>query len=118
MRNCAVYSCKNTSRQENVIFFKFPLRNPDVKEQWIVFTGRPESWRPNSHSVICSEHFTKSMILPGKRTRLKRDALPMEALGTRKEIVGKEEDKTEVELMEQDPLEVVEAIIKEEPDDD
>jgi len=49
-----------------------------VKEKWIEFTGRPETWRPHSYSVICQDHFTKNDFQhTGERKRLKRDSFPM-----------------------------------------
>lgn len=55
---------------------RFPS-NPEMKKKWLLQIKRPK-WTPNSHSVICSEHFKDHYFIsaPDERSRLAREAFP------------------------------------------
>ncbi|XP_061724448.1 uncharacterized protein LOC133530527 isoform X2 [Cydia pomonella] len=63
--NCCVVNCKNTGRNSNCKFYRFPTSSWrfDQRTQWIaavrrVNTGTDGSpWTPREHDSICSAHF-------------------------------------------------------------
>ena len=60
-RMCCVVGCGNREGTESLIFYRFPERDPERKQQWVSAVGRinPDgtSWCPNANSRICSAHF-------------------------------------------------------------
>lgn len=43
-----------------MFFSRFPLRDPEILQKWIVFTDRGSDWKPSRWSSICSRHFVSS----------------------------------------------------------
>ncbi|XP_048000372.1 uncharacterized protein LOC125237392 isoform X3 [Leguminivora glycinivorella] len=60
---CVVLNCKNTGRNSNCKFYRFPCASWKLEQrrQWIAFVGRlnPDGsrWIPHPSSTICSAHF-------------------------------------------------------------
>ena len=64
MPACAAYWCKKDSwKDRDLTFFRFPSNNPVVLRQWIHNSGRGNAssvgkkWTPSRYSVMCSSHF-------------------------------------------------------------
>lgn len=58
---------------------RFPVKNPEILDLWIKFTGRGTIWKPSRWSSICSRHFNKSDFRDTEflsRKCLKRNAVP------------------------------------------
>ncbi|XP_046629481.1 uncharacterized protein LOC124309686 [Neodiprion virginianus] len=62
-QSCCVVDCKNTSRNSNCKFYKFPVANWKLnqRKKWIAAVKRQNIdgslWSPKPMDVICSEHF-------------------------------------------------------------
>lgn len=60
-RKCCVVGCVNREGTESLIFYRFPQRDPERKQQWVSAVGRinPDgtAWCPNGNARICSAHF-------------------------------------------------------------
>lgn len=80
---CAAYGCSNlstksTTKEKGISFFKFPLKNKKILNEWMKRIRR-ENFTPNAHSTLCSENFLESDFnyqnFTNKRL-LKKDAVP------------------------------------------
>lgn len=82
-RFCVAHGCTNRSnkvhcRENNVSFHKFPLNDPIRMKLWLLELKRV-NFKPNKHSVLCSEHFNDEDFdtsHPKRRRTLKAGAVP------------------------------------------
>ncbi|XP_066506444.1 uncharacterized protein si:dkey-250d21.1 [Hoplias malabaricus] len=80
--SCAAASCKQSSNQTNVAFFRFPL-DPERCKQWLGNCGRPDLQTKTPEYLhrnvkLCSRHFEESLILKESELKcvLKDGAVP------------------------------------------
>lgn len=60
------------------LFFRFPLKRPDILKMWVHAIKR-KNFTPNNYSYLCSEHFHSDdyQIRPGSNIKLlKENAVP------------------------------------------
>uniref|UniRef100_A0A8D8T224 THAP domain-containing protein 2 n=1 Tax=Cacopsylla melanoneura TaxID=428564 RepID=A0A8D8T224_9HEMI len=78
VKSCSAINCtKRYVKGDNVAFFKFP-NDPNALKKWLVRMRR-DKWMPNTHSVICSLHFTPDAFEQSgwaSKRILKPDAVP------------------------------------------
>ncbi|XP_032394207.1 THAP domain-containing protein 5 isoform X2 [Etheostoma spectabile] len=75
---CSAFRCHNTQRKDStVMFFRFPLCDPDRLKQWLKNMGR-KKWTPSALSHLCSTHFEDDQFLSDRNVnkRLKTTAVP------------------------------------------
>ena len=75
---CAAFGCHtgydteqlDAESGEKVSTFYFPLKKPELLEQWVRFVNRGASWVATKHSVLCEKHFEEHFIRRGTRNTL------------------------------------------------
>ncbi|KAK7868402.1 hypothetical protein R5R35_005027 [Gryllus longicercus] len=74
---CSAYNCSNRSdKTKDISYFRFPLENEKLTQQWVVNMKR-DKWYPTKSSFICSMHFEeKIMYFVNERRRLLANAVP------------------------------------------
>ena len=77
VNSCAAYGCNNRSSKEgNISFHKFPLKDKILCKKWVIATKRA-AFVPTDNSKLCSQHFASEDFIweDAKRSRLVNDAV-------------------------------------------
>ncbi|KAK5643834.1 hypothetical protein RI129_007679 [Pyrocoelia pectoralis] len=78
VRSCSAYACTNEWKPNGVHrFHRFPMKRPEIVKLWIQAV-RVKDFKPNTNTVLCSEHFTDDCYLESSLNKnlLKKDAVP------------------------------------------
>ncbi|XP_045499186.1 THAP domain-containing protein 1-like [Colias croceus] len=84
MPKCSLKNCKNITskilKKDGISYFRFP-RDPIKCAEWTTIVGQQrceENFKPNSSSVVCSEHFLdKDMYVTSQGIkRIRKTAVP------------------------------------------
>ena len=70
MVTCCVVQCQRSTNKDSgtVKFFRFPLRNLEQRQLWIIAVKRKgadgKGWQPSKFTRICSGHFVGGIYSP------------------------------------------------------
>ena len=79
VNKCAAPSCRSDyakKETKHITKFHFPLKNFELKRQWIKFVNRKD-WKPTKHSGLCELHFEEKYIVRGGKSNLKCSMNPI-----------------------------------------
>uniref|UniRef100_A0A1Y1K167 THAP-type domain-containing protein n=1 Tax=Photinus pyralis TaxID=7054 RepID=A0A1Y1K167_PHOPY len=77
MPHCSVLECSNNTKNSGSFYsyFSFPS-DPEIRVKWLRAIGRDINYLI-VHERVCSEHFTKDVIIKeGSKRLLKKGAIP------------------------------------------
>ncbi|XP_011883513.1 PREDICTED: THAP domain-containing protein 3-like [Vollenhovia emeryi] len=84
--SCCVKHCKSKwTAGCGISFFRFPKKDEQRLQLWIVAVGRGPTWKPTANSKICSLHFSSSDIISDfgyKSKEVRSTAVPSLAVCT------------------------------------
>lgn len=80
-KKCAFLSCTSSQPKDGLRFFKFPVRNPEVCDRWVINCANSQlidlPLSALRSRVVCEKHFEPLCFNnPSKSSKLRKDAVP------------------------------------------
>ena len=66
---CAAPKCTSgyaSNEKKQIAKFNFPLKNAELKRQWVRFVNRRD-WLATKHLVLCELHFEEKYLQQGEK---------------------------------------------------